>query len=158
MATVQEWLLDPEWLARAVEDALRNEFFASREEAAEQLRRALMDIEEIYRGLDEIFYQIDLRHNQYLRASFERARYLSQHSSGVDQYLARILEWMAAGIRRGDLPAENCLPGLFNLVRPPDPHCRSQQRRQVHHHRRPAGPPGGQPEADPLQFGGPRRG
>ncbi len=117
LATVQEWLLDPEWMARAVEDALRNEFFASREEAADQLRRALMDIEEIYRGLDELFYQIDLRHNQYLRASFERARYLSQHSSGIDRYLARILEWMAAGIRRGDLAADDCLPGLFNLMR-----------------------------------------
>ncbi|WP_338824848.1 hypothetical protein MHOCP_04160 [Moorella humiferrea] len=117
LTTVQEWLLDPEWMARAVEDALRSEFFNDREEAAAQLRRALMDIEEIYRGLDEMFYQIDLRHNQYLRASYERARYLSQHSSSIDRYLAHILEWTAAGIREGNLEVDSCLTGLFTLMR-----------------------------------------
>ncbi len=49
-------------------------------------------IEETFLGLDELFYQIDVRHNQYLRSSFERARYLSQQSEGTEQQIAKLLE------------------------------------------------------------------
>ncbi|MCL6613828.1 MAG: DUF5716 family protein [Firmicutes bacterium] len=109
LATVRDWLRDRDWLATAVEDSLRNEFFQERETAVERLRAALLGIEEVYRGLDEVFYQIDLRHNQYLRASFDRARYLSQHSHGVDQCLAGILEALARQIEQG-LPPEDLSP------------------------------------------------
>src|SRR5690606_28529331 len=69
LRTVQEWLLDADWLREAAEDALKNEQFASVDEAVQGVRSSLFAIETIYTSLDEIFYQIDLRHNQYLRAS-----------------------------------------------------------------------------------------
>lgn len=114
LATVRDWLRDRDWLAAAVEDSLRNEFFHDRKAAAEKLRAALLGIEEAYRGLDEIFYQIDLRHNQYLRASFDRARYLSQHSHGIDQCLAGILEVLARQSEDGAQPED--LTRLFRLA------------------------------------------
>ncbi|TCS95732.1 Wadjet anti-phage system protein JetA family protein [Hazenella coriacea] len=89
---VQKWLLDKDLLEETIMDGLRNEIFPSREEAEKQIRKALHGIEEVYRDLDEMFYQIDLRHNQYLRASFDRARYLSQHSYGINQQLVQALE------------------------------------------------------------------
>lgn len=92
---VQVWLIDEEFFQQAIEDGLRSEFFTTREEAEFKLRSALLTIEEVYRELDEVFNRIDLRHNQYLRASFDRARYLSQHSQGLDQRLAEILDWLS---------------------------------------------------------------
>ncbi|ACL18733.1 Wadjet anti-phage system protein JetA family protein [Desulfitobacterium hafniense] len=92
---VRTLLIDQEIFQEAVEDGIRSEFFATREEAEHKLRQALLSVEEVYRELDEVFNRIDLRHNQYLRASFDRARYLSQHSQGVDQRLAEILDWLS---------------------------------------------------------------
>lgn len=115
LETVQKWLLDRDWYAAAVEDALRNEFFSARPEAEQGLLAAILSIEEIYRGLDDIFYQIDLRHNQYLRASYDRARYLSQHSHGIDQRLANILEW-AADCREQEKKDAGILGELFYLL------------------------------------------
>lgn len=99
---VQTWLMDPVLFQEGVEDGIRGEFFATREDAEFKLRSALLMIEEVYRGLDDVFNRIDLRHNQYLRASFDRARYLSQHSQGIDQRLAGILDWLSARSRLGD--------------------------------------------------------
>jgi len=100
---VQTFLMDQELFQEAVEDGIRSEFFTSREKAEYKLRQALLNVEEVYRELDEVFNRIDLRHNQYLRASFDRARYLSQHSQGVDQRLAEILDWFSerSRLRKG---------------------------------------------------------
>lgn len=98
---VQTALIDQWFFREAVEDGVRSEFFATREQAEVKLRDALLKIEEIYRELDNVFNRIDLRHNQYLRASYDRARYLSQHSQGVDQRLAGILDWLAERKRTG---------------------------------------------------------
>jgi hypothetical protein len=89
---VQNWLLDQDLIEQTINDGLQSDFYRSREEADSDIRDALLTIEEIYAGLDEIFYQIDVRHNQYLRSSYDRARYLSQHQSGVSQQLAILLE------------------------------------------------------------------
>lgn len=83
--------------------------FSTGEEAQYCLRKALLAIEEVYRELDEVFNRIDLRHNQYLRASFDRARYLSQHSQGIDQRLAGILDWLSGRMRMGDQAVDNVL-------------------------------------------------
>ncbi|MEW6275469.1 MAG: Wadjet anti-phage system protein JetA family protein [Bacillota bacterium] len=117
LETVQKWLLDRDLFRETVEDSLRSEFFASRDEAEQKLRGALMSIEEVYGGLDEIFYQIDVRHNQYLRASFDRARYLSQQSRRIDHLLARVLKWVSENGRRdGDgAPVDAELSLLFRL-------------------------------------------
>ncbi|MCL6611610.1 MAG: DUF5716 family protein [Peptococcaceae bacterium] len=117
LETVQRWLLDRDLFAEAVEDGLRNEFFSSRDEADQKLREALLSVEEVYRGLDEMFYQIDVRHNRYLRASYDRARYLSQHSLRMDHLLARILEWIAGNGRNGEMPVEEELTALSRLQR-----------------------------------------
>jgi len=92
---VQNWLLDQDLLEETISDGLQSDFYKSREEAEVDIRDALMTIEEIYAGLDEIFYQIDVRHNQYLRSSYDRARYLSQHQTGVNQQLAMLLELLS---------------------------------------------------------------
>jgi hypothetical protein len=92
---VQDWLLDRDLMEETIADGLRSDFYRSREEAEEDIRGSLLTIEEIYAGLDEIFYQIDVRHNQYLRASYDRARYLSQHQNGVTQQLGALLELLA---------------------------------------------------------------
>jgi hypothetical protein len=92
---VQDWLLNKEWMEETIADGLKSDFYRLREEAEEDIRRSLMTIEEIYTGLDEIFYQIDVRHNQYLRSSYDRARYLSQHQTGVTQQLGLLLEHLS---------------------------------------------------------------
>lgn len=89
---VQRWQLDGSWMEQAVQDGISGGLYASFEEAESHLRQSLRDIEAIYLGLDDTFYRIDLRHNQYLRSSYDRARYLSQHHQGIDQKLASILE------------------------------------------------------------------
>ncbi len=72
----------------------------------------------MYRELDEVFNRIDLRHNQYLRASFDRARYLSQHSQGIDQRLAGILDWLSKRERNGENALDKVLgtEGLYFLT------------------------------------------
>lgn len=95
LRSVQDWLLDRDLMEETIADGLQSDLYRSREEAEEDIRQALLTIEEIYNGLDEIFYQIDVRHNQYLRSSYDRARYLSQHQTGVVQQLAGLLELLA---------------------------------------------------------------
>lgn len=89
---VQRWQLDDEWLERAVLDGITGGLYSGKEEAEMNLRQSLRDIEATYLGLDDTFYRIDLRHNQYLRSSYDRARYLSQHHQGLDRKLAYLLE------------------------------------------------------------------
>ncbi|WP_275192213.1 Wadjet anti-phage system protein JetA family protein [Anoxybacteroides rupiense] len=89
---VQNWWLDRNLFEETINDGLQSDFYKSREEAEGDIRDALLTIEEIYAGLDEIFYRIDVRHNQYLRSSYDRARYLGQHQTGVSQQLATLLE------------------------------------------------------------------
>lgn len=92
---VHNWLLDQDLMDETIADGLQSDFYRSREEAENDIRRSLLTIEEIYAGLDEIFYQIDVRHNQYLRSSYDRARYLSQHQTGVTQQLGVLLEHLS---------------------------------------------------------------
>ncbi|MFC5404312.1 Wadjet anti-phage system protein JetA family protein [Cohnella soli] len=116
LQTVQEWILNADWLAEAAEDALKNDQYASLSESEQGVRRSLYTIEAIYGTLDEIFYQIDLRHNQYLRSSYDRARYLSQHHQGLDRQLADALERLSQIRKR--LPEEveaDLWPELFAL-------------------------------------------
>lgn len=127
---VQDWLLDRDLLEETIADGLESDFYRSREEAEEDIRQALLTIEEIYAGLDEIFYQIDVRHNQYLRSSYDRARYLSQHQTGVSQQLAVLLEHLtqraaAPGMKESvkgnaylsEVEAEQISVRLFRLQR-----------------------------------------
>ncbi|ATY86085.1 hypothetical protein CVV65_15070 [Kyrpidia spormannii] len=116
LQTVQEWLLDRERMEETVDDGIRNDFYRTREEAEADIRAALYLIEETYDRLEEILYQIDLRHNQYLRASYDRARYLSQQQPGLDRELARTIVGLA---RWGDRwPGDGGIgSGLFRLVR-----------------------------------------
>lgn len=113
--TVQRWLLDRDLFEETIKDALSNELFSSHDEAEQRLWAALLSIEEAYDSLDEIFYQIDLRHNQYLHASFDRARYLSGHSHGMDQRLARLLEWLSGRQEQDGAAQNSSVPGLFLL-------------------------------------------
>lgn len=95
LQTVQQWLLDKALLEETVEDGLRSEFYRDRQEAEEEIRKCLYYIEETFSGLDEIFRQIDIRHNQYLRSSYDRARYLSQYQQGISERLADLLQCLA---------------------------------------------------------------
>lgn len=105
---VQRWQLDGAWMEQAVKDGISGGLYESSEEAESHLRQSLRDIEAIYLSLDDTFYRIDLRHNQYLRSSYDRARYLSQHHQGMDQKLASILE--ALGDSSLPLPDEVLIP------------------------------------------------
>ncbi|MBO8162081.1 MAG: hypothetical protein H0Z34_00005 [Brevibacillus sp.] len=95
LQTVQQWLLDKALLEETVEDGLRSEFYRDRQEAEEDIRESLLYIEETFSGLDEIFHQIDIRHNQYLRSSYDRARYLSQYQQGINQRLVDFIRCLA---------------------------------------------------------------
>lgn len=102
---VQTWLLDRNWLEHAVMDGVKSGLFSNEQEAERAIRESLYFVEEVYRDLDEMFYQIDVRHNQYLRASYDRARYLTQHSHGIDQLLVDLLNWVSRiGEDSFDLP------------------------------------------------------
>ncbi|MNW48891.1 hypothetical protein D3C74_262810 [compost metagenome] len=92
--TVQQWLLDSTLLEEAVLDGVNSGMYAVIEEAERAVKEALFFIEDTFLGLDELFYQIDVRHNQYLRSSYERARYLSQQNEGTEQQIARLLEML----------------------------------------------------------------
>lgn len=89
---VFNWMNDPELMERAVGDLLKYEQKLTREEAEVSVTSSLQFIEETYRNLDELYEQIDLRHLQYIRSSYDRAKYLTQHSHGFDQQLADLLE------------------------------------------------------------------
>ncbi|CAM3581779.1 Wadjet anti-phage system protein JetA family protein [Hydrogenibacillus schlegelii] len=93
--TVREWRLDAERMEQTIRNGLEEKFYASREEAERDLVSALDTIESVYNDMDEILYQIDLRHHQYVRASYDRARYLSRQHGGLDQALAQILDALA---------------------------------------------------------------
>lgn len=88
---VQKWLLDKDLVEETVQDGMASEFYQERDEAYEDVRGCLLGIETIYGELDDMFYSIDRRHNQYLRSSYDRARYLSQQYQGMDQMLAELL-------------------------------------------------------------------
>ncbi len=90
--TVQQWLLDRQQLEEAALDGVKSGLYTSVDEAGQAVKQALFFIDETFNGLDELFYQIDVRHNQYLRSSYDRARYLSQQNEGIDQQLARLIE------------------------------------------------------------------
>ncbi len=90
--TVQKWLLDRGLLQEAAMDGVKSELYETVEQAEYAVKEALFFIEETFVGLEEIFYQIDVRHNQYLRSSYDRARYLSQQHEGLDRRLTRLLE------------------------------------------------------------------
>ena len=70
---VQEIRQNKERLRALCDDAVRRQLADSVEAAEYRMNASLQTIEEIYRGLDDMFAQIDRRHNQYVRASYERA-------------------------------------------------------------------------------------
>lgn len=114
LQAVQEWQLDRGKMEATIQDGLFSGFYENREEAEKEIVRALREIESIYAGLDDVFRQIDLRHNQYLRSSYDRARYLSQHQQGVSHRIAQFLEHLSQQINQ--LPEDKAvLPGLFRL-------------------------------------------
>ena len=98
MNTVQQWLLDGERLEEAALDGVSGGMYSSREDAERAVKQALFFIEETFSGLEELFYQIDVRHNQYLRSSYDRARYLSQQNEGIDHTLAEVIEAIRSGL------------------------------------------------------------
>ena len=57
---------------------MRRQLADTMEAAEYRMNASLQTIEEIYRGLDDMFAQIDRRHNQYVRASYGRALCLQQ--------------------------------------------------------------------------------
>ncbi|GIP33619.1 Wadjet anti-phage system protein JetA family protein [Paenibacillus sp. J2TS4] len=89
--TVQQWLLNSTLMEEAALDGVKSGLYEALDEARRAIRQALFFIEETFLGLDELFYQIDVRHNQYLRSSFERARYLSQQNEGTEQQIVKLL-------------------------------------------------------------------
>jgi hypothetical protein len=95
--TVQQWILDEDQLEEAARDGVKSGLYASIEEAEHAVKQALFFIEDTFNSLEELFYQIDVRHNQYLRSSYDRARYLSQQNEGLDRQLARVLELLGQG-------------------------------------------------------------
>lgn len=98
---IQQWMLDRDWLDKSAEEGVQSEIYTTKEEAKLDIRSSLMEVESTYSGLEELLRQIDLRHNQYLRSSLDRARYLSsQHHQGMDQRLASVLHQISNIIRR----------------------------------------------------------
>jgi len=113
LETVQNYLTEPDAFRELVRSATHEDI--AEDKADEQIRAALLFIEEAYRSLDDTLYQIDLRHNQYIRASFDRARYLGQYSQGLDAKLGHILEWVARD-RSADLTASFNLFAVSHLT------------------------------------------
>ena len=78
------------------------------------MNASLQTIEEIYRGLDDMFAQIDRRHNQYVRASYERALYLRQTGNArIESMIAGVL--LAVAKARDEGSTVGGLPQLFRL-------------------------------------------
>lgn len=96
--TLQKWLLDEQWIARAAQDALNNEvyYLSSPEAAAEKVRQYIHEIMDTFNELDDIFTEIDKRHNKYIRASYNRLRLKTQHNSGTDTFISKILSWIGS--------------------------------------------------------------
>lgn len=96
------------------DDAVRRQLADSMDAAEYRMKASLQAIEEIYRGLDDMFAQIDRRHNQYVRASYERALYLQQEGSArTESMIAGIL--MAVAEARDQRRDIDELPCIFRL-------------------------------------------
>ena len=91
---VQEIQQNKERMRALCDDAVRRQLADSVEAAEYRMNASLQTIEEIYRGLDDMFAQIDRRHNQYVRASYERA--LIDSHRRLQQSLLREAERIAA--------------------------------------------------------------
>ena len=99
---VQEIRQNKERLRALCEDAVRRQLADSVEAAEYRMNASLQTIEEIYRGLDDMFAQIDRRHNQYVRASYERALYLQQAGSArTESMIAGVLLAIAEAREEG---------------------------------------------------------
>ncbi len=92
LETVQRWSLNQDLLKIAIDDAMKSELYKNEDEAELKIRQSLQFIEETYDSLDELYEQIDIRHHQYIKSSYDRARYLTQHNQGLDQQIATVLE------------------------------------------------------------------
>ena len=99
---VQEIQQNKERMRALCDDAVRRELADSVEAAEYRMNASLQTIEEIYRGLDDMFAQIDRRHNQYVRASYERALYLQQAGSArTESMIAGVLLAIAEAREEG---------------------------------------------------------
>ncbi|EKX98479.1 Wadjet anti-phage system protein JetA family protein [Selenomonas sp. oral taxon 138] len=99
---VQEIRQNKERLRALCDDAVRRQLADSVEAAEYRMNASLQTIEEIYRGLDDMFAQIDRRHNQYVRASYERALYLQQAGSArTESMIAGVLLAIAEAREEG---------------------------------------------------------
>ena len=111
---VQEIRQNKERLRALCDDAVRRQLADSVEAAEYRMNASLQTIEEIYRGLDDMFAQIDRRHNQYVRASYERALYLQQAGSArTESMIAGVL--LAIAEAREERTEVGGLPRLFRL-------------------------------------------
>ena len=111
---VQDIRQNKERFRSLCDDAVRRQLADSMDAAEYRMKASLQTIEEIYRGLDDMFAQIDRRHNQYVRASYERALYLQQEGSArTESMIAGILMAVAeAHDQRRDIDE---LPCIFRL-------------------------------------------
>ncbi len=99
---VQEIQQNKERMRALCDDAVRRQLADSVEAAEYRMNASLQTIEEIYRGLDDMFAQIDRRHNQYVRASYERALYLQQAGSArTESMIAGVLLAIAEAREEG---------------------------------------------------------
>ena len=111
---VQEIRQNKERLRALCDDAVRRQLADSVEAAEYRMNASLQTIEEIYRGFDDMFAQIDRRHNQYVRASYERALYLQQAGSArTESMIAGVL--LAIAEAREERTEVGGLPRLFRL-------------------------------------------
>ena len=111
---VQEIRQNKERFRALCDDAVNRQLADTMESAEYRMNASLHSIEEIYRGLDDMFAQIDRRHNQYVRASYERALYLQQAGSArTESMIAGIL--LALVEARDERREIQELPRLFRL-------------------------------------------
>ena len=111
---VQEIQQNKERMRALCDDAVRRQLADSVEAAEYRMKSSLQTIEEIYRGLDDMFAQIDRRHNQYVRASYERALYLRQTGNArIESMIAGVL--LAVAKARDEGSTVGGLPQLFRL-------------------------------------------
>ncbi|XKH50491.1 DUF5716 family protein [Chryseomicrobium palamuruense] len=95
--TVQEWQQNADFFTLAVQDALKLDRYENEEAAEADVRTALQFIEVTFTSLDDLYTQIDYRHHQYIKSSYDRARYLTQHDQGIQHQIARLLEAYSTG-------------------------------------------------------------
>ena len=111
---VQDIRQNKERFRSLCDDAVRRQLADSMDAAEYRMKASLQAIEEIYRGLDDMFAQIDRRHNQYVRASYERALYLQQEGSArTESMIVGIL--MAVTEARDQRWDIDELPCIFRL-------------------------------------------